>query len=182
MGAPGSGKGTQAAAIANRYGIPVISTGNIFRAAVASGSELGQQVSELLTSGQLVPDALTDAVVAARLSEPDVVGGWLLDGYPRTLSQVAALDVLLSSQGEKLDVVVTIDVPFDELVERVVRRGEIEGRSDDSRETAQARLQVYTDQTKPVIDAYAERGIVRSVDGVGAISEIEARISAVLAD
>jgi adenylate kinase len=119
--------------------------------------------------------------VAARLSEPDVAGGWLLDGYPRTLSQVSALDALLEAQGEKLDAVVTIDVPFDELVERVVRRGEIEGRSDDCRETAEARLQVYTDQTKPVIDAYAERGIVRGVNGVGPIADIEARIEAALA-
>jgi adenylate kinase len=180
MGAPGSGKGTQAAAVSERYHIPTISTGDMFRAAVRSESPLGREVKALLDSGSLVPDEITDAVVVARLSEPDAAEGWILDGYPRTTNQVAALDTYLATQGKQLDGVLLLDVPQEQLLERMLLRGQHEGRSDDNLETVTHRLAVYHEQTEPVISQYAPRGILHLIDGSGTIAETGARIVAAL--
>jgi adenylate kinase len=177
-GAPGVGKGTHADAVAARYGVPAISTGAMFRAAVASGSELGVKVAELLQAGELVPDALTDAVVAARLAEPDAADGWLLDGYPRNLGQVAALDALLGDSG--LDAAISLVAPADVLVERLLKRAELEGRADDNEATIRHRMDVYAASTAPVLSAYADRGLLLEVDGLGTIDEVRARLFAAL--
>jgi adenylate kinase len=152
----------------------------MFRAAVASGSPLGVQVKALLDSGALVPDEITDQVVSSRLREPDATAGWLLDGYPRTLAQVAALDSCLAEYDKQLNCVLVIEVPTEELIHRLLLRGEREGRSDDNAETIARRLDVYRDQTEPVIAQYASRGIVARVDGTGTVAETAARITAAL--
>lgn len=180
MGAPGSGKGTQAAAISERYRIPAISTGSMFRAAVASESPLGRQVKELLCNGALVPDDVTDQLVVERLASPDAAQGWLLDGYPRTLGQVSSMDACLADHEAELDCVLFIDVSPDELMARILLRGEQEGRADDNAETLIHRLEVYREQTEPVLAQYAERGVVVRVDGHGTVEEVAARVEAAL--
>ncbi|MCL2315694.1 MAG: adenylate kinase [Actinomycetia bacterium] len=179
-GAPGAGKGTLAGAVADHYSIPAISTGNMFRAAAASGSELGRQVGAIMASGGLVPDDVTDAVVAARLAEPDAAAGWLLDGYPRTLAQVKALDDLLAGRSESLDLVIVLDVPRDVMVARLVHRASIEGRADDTVETIRHRMEVYAASTAPILDAYAARDLVLTVDGDGTPDEVRERLLAAL--
>ena len=182
IGAPGSGKGTQADAIAHHYDVPAISTGSMFRAAVASGSELGQQVAAIMESGGLVPDAVTDAVVADRLDQPDAASGWLLDGYPRNLAQVATLDAYLTERGQSLDAVVLLEVPADLLLHRLMKRADIEGRSDDTPDTIRHRMDVYQDSTAPLIDAYQTRGLLVKVGGVGEVDEVRERIAAALTE
>ncbi|MCL1840708.1 MAG: adenylate kinase [Propionibacteriaceae bacterium] len=180
IGAPGSGKGTQADAIAQHYGVPAISTGNMFRAAVASGSPLGEQVKAIMESGALVPDEVTDAVVADRLGQPDAAGGWLLDGYPRNLAQVATLDAYLGAQGQALDAVVLLDVPADLLIDRLLKRAQIEGRADDTEATIRHRMDVYQDSTAPLIQAFQARDLLVRVGGVGEVDEVRERIAAAL--
>jgi len=179
-GAPGAGKGTVAGAIAEHYDIPAISTGNMFRAAVASGSELGQKLAAIMASGALVPDDVTDAVVEARLKEPDAVLGWLLDGYPRTLAQVETLDGILERSGEALDAVIVLEVAAETILTRLLRRATIEGRSDDTEEVIRHRLAVYEASTAPIIDAYDQRGLVLKVDGEGTPDEVRERLDAAL--
>ena len=181
IGAPGSGKGTQADAIAHHYDVPAISTGSMFRAAVASGSELGQQVAAIMESGGLVPDAVTDAVVADRLDQPDAASGWLLDGYPRNLAQVATLDAYLAAREHALDAVVLLEVPADLLLHRLLKRADIEGRSDDTPDTIKHRMDVYQNSTAPLIDAYEARGLLIRVDGVGTVDDVRIHIAATLA-
>jgi len=176
-GAPGAGKGTVAGAIAEHYGIPAISTGNMFRAAVASGSELGAKLGAIMSSGALVPDDVTDAVVEARLGEPDAAGGWLLDGYPRTLAQVATLDGILERAGEALDAVIVLEVSADTILTRLLRRATIEGRADDTEEVIRHRLDVYEASTAPIIGAYEARGLVLRVDGEGTPEAVAERLS-----
>jgi adenylate kinase len=152
----------------------------MFRAAVASGTALGHQVSELLAAGLLVPDVVTDQVVAERLVEPDAVDGWLLDGYPRTLGQVSALQACMAHHGVALDGVLAIIVPTEELLKRLLLRADIEDRADDTAETITRRLAVYHEQTEPVIEQYAASGFVVRVDGVGSVAEVATRIATVL--
>ncbi|AYW77130.1 adenylate kinase [Propionibacterium acidifaciens F0233] len=178
MGAPGAGKGTQAVGVAAHYGIPAISTGDIFRANVKEGTELGEQVSAIMAAGNYVPDELTERIVADRLDRADAADGWLLDGFPRTLHQVGALEAHLSERSQALDAVICLDVNPEDLVTRLLRRAEIEGRADDNEETIRHRMDVYLESTRPLLDAYEKRGLLVRVDGNGTVEEIGARIIA----
>jgi adenylate kinase len=181
IGPPGAGKGTQAAKLAEIYGIPAISTGDIFRANIAEGTELGKQVQAIVESGSYVPDSLTNELVRDRLQQPDVSTGFLLDGYPRTTEQVDELDRILGEAGARLDAVVQLVADVDEVVERLRKRALIEGRADDTEEVLRHRQQVYADQTAPLIDVYADRGLVVVVDALGAVEEVTERIVTALA-
>lgn len=176
IGAPGAGKGTQAARIAERYGIPAISTGDIFRANIKAGTELGKRVSAIIESGQLVPDELTNEIVADRLRQEDVADGFLLDGYPRTVAQVHALDRVLEADARRLDAVVLLEADTDSVVERLLKRAQIEGRVDDTEEIIRHRQDVYAEQTAPLVELFAERGILVTVDGLGPVDEVSERI------
>ncbi len=176
MGPPGAGKGTQAARIAERYSIPAISTGDIFRRNLAEGTPLGEQAKTYMEAGEYVPDEVTNAMVADRLSQPDARGGWLLDGYPRTLAQVDALDSILADVSLELDAVLELVVDTDVVVQRLLKRAEIEGRADDNAETIRRRMEVYTAETAPLTEAYAARGLLTQVDGLGDIDEVTDRI------
>lgn len=176
IGAPGAGKGTQAARIAERYGIPAISTGDIFRANIKAGTELGKRVSAIIESGQLVPDELTNEIVADRLRQDDVADGFLLDGYPRTVAQVHALDRVLEADARRLDAVVLLEADTDSVVERLLKRAQIEGRTDDTEEIIRHRQDVYAQQTAPLVELFAERGILVTVDGLGPVDEVSDRI------
>ncbi len=180
VGPPGAGKGTQAERIVQRYEVPWISTGDIFRANIKEGTELGNRVSQLIESGQLVPDELTNEIVADRLQQSDVAAGFLLDGYPRTVDQAHALDAVLGAQGHTLDAVVLLEVDTDVVVERLLGRAQVEGRVDDTEEVIRHRQEVYAEQTKPLIDLYAERGMLVRVDGLGQVDEVTERIFAAL--
>jgi len=181
IGPPGAGKGTQAALLAKRYSIPAISTGDIFRENVANETSLGIQAKAFMDRGEYVPDSLTNALVRDRLSQPDAVNGFLLDGYPRTIDQVHELDDVLSENGTKLDVVVQLTADIDELVTRLSLRATQQGRADDTPEVIRKRQDVYEEQTAPLIDVYAARGLVAMVDGLGAVDQVTARIAEVLA-
>ena len=176
MGPPGSGKGTQAARIAERLNIPAISTGDIFRANVAGATELGTQAKAYMDKGEYVPDSITNAMVADRIAQADAEHGFLLDGYPRTKGQVEALDAMLAESGQSLSAVVELEVPDEELVERLLKRAEIEGRSDDTQEVIEHRLDLYHRETESVIQEYVERGIVARVDGTGQIDDVTERL------
>lgn len=180
MGPPGAGKGTQAVAIAERFGIPAISTGDIFRANVAQRSPLGRAAQQYMDAGEYVPDDVTNAMVAERLSEPDCADGFLLDGYPRTLQQVDELDAILERHGAALHAVVLLEAEPDELVRRLLLRAESEGRADDTDEVVRRRLEVYAAETAPLAAQYAERGLLATVDGLGAVDEVAERILAAL--
>lgn len=181
IGPPGAGKGTQAVVLASTYNIPAISTGDIFRSNVKNETELGLQVKAIMAAGEYVPDSLTNAVVENRLAEPDARGGFLLDGYPRTTDQVHELDRMLTGQGAVLDVVVLITADTDEVVTRLLNRAVVEGRADDTEEVIRHRLALYEEQTAPLIDLYEKRNLVVTVDGLGAVEEVTARIVAALA-
>lgn len=181
IGPPGAGKGTQAAILATTYGIPAISTGDIFRANVKNGTPLGLEVKAIMERGEYVPDSLTNAIVADRLHESDAAKGFLLDGYPRTTDQVAELDKMLAADGLALDAVVLITADTDEVVGRLLKRAEIEGRADDTEEVIRHRMSVYEEQTAPLIETYSARGLVVTVDGLGAVDEVTGRIVAALA-
>jgi len=181
MGPPGAGKGTQATAIADRYQIPAISTGQMFRAHIAAQDELGMEISRIIAAGEYVDDEITNAVVDARLHEEDAQNGFLLDGYPRTLAQVAALDEILAADFHgKLDVVLSLVADPDELVGRLLKRAEIEGRADDNEETIRHRMAVYADETEPLLAVYRERGMLLEVDALGEIDEVSDRIAVAL--
>ncbi len=178
FGPPGAGKGTQAVRICERLGVPAISTGDIFRSNIKGGTELGRRVVEYTSVGALVPDSLTDELVRGRLGEPDARDGFLLDGYPRNLAQVAALDTFLADAGLTLDVVVEITAAPDVVVDRLLKRAQIEGRADDTEDVIRHRLDVYAEQTAPLAGVYAERGLLVRVDGLGEIDEVTARLLA----
>ena len=205
-GPPGAGKGRQAAAICRRYGVAHISTGDMFRAAMASGSQVGAKAKAYVDRGELVPDDVTIGIVRERLSQPDATNGFVLDGFPRTVPQALGLDELLAGSGLKLDAVVLIEVPEAELVRRAVGRrvcprcnrvwhlefnpppepgtcscgGELTLRPDDTAETVRARLAVYRERTEALKDYYAKAGILRVVDGSGSPQEVEALIAGAL--
>jgi len=181
IGPPGAGKGTQAAILAQTYSIPAISTGDMFRANVKNETPLGLEVKAIMERGEYVPDSLTNAIVADRLNEADAATGFLLDGYPRTTDQVTELDRMLSEGGKALDAVVLITADTDEVVARLLKRAEIEGRADDTEEVIRHRMSVYDEQTAPLINTYSARDLVVTVDGLGAVEEVTARIVAALA-
>lgn len=180
MGAPGAGKGTQAKIIAANYGIPAISTGSIFRKNIREGTELGLRVKELIDAGDFVPDVVTSAVVANRLMEPDCDQGFLLDGYPRTVAQVEALDLILTELCHELDCVLSLVGDDDHLVARLLHRAELENRPDDNEQTIRHRMDVYHHETEPLFAIYRERGMLLEVNGEGDIDEVAARIIAAL--
>jgi len=181
VGPPGSGKGTQAARISSRLGIVAISTGDIFRANVKEMTPLGQEAKKYMDAGDYVPDSVTNDMVRDRLAQPDVAEGFLLDGYPRTLAQVSELDSILLGNGQELDAVLLLTADADELVSRLLKRAEVEGRTDDTEEVIRHRLDVYHAQTEDVVAAYRERGLVREVDGLGELDEVTDRILTALA-
>ena len=180
VGPQGSGKGTQGIRIAEAFGVPAVSTGDVFRGAVAGGTDLGQQVKAIIEAGDLVPDELTSAVVRDRLSQQDAAGGFLLDGYPRNVAQVMHLDEFLEGRDEELDAVIELVVPRDESISRIALRAAEQGRSDDTEEVIANRLAIYERETAPILEIYRTRDIVDRIDGVGSLDEITARIIAAL--
>lgn len=180
VGPQGSGKGTQGVRVAAAFGIPVVSTGDIFRANIKGGTELGRQVTEILDRGDLVPDELTGEIVRDRLAQDDASNGFLLDGYPRNAAQVGHLDEFLTARGEALDAVILLDVPRDESMARLKLRADDQGRSDDTEDAIAHRLDIYENETAPILAVYGERGIVDAIDGVGSPDEIFERITAAL--
>ncbi|WP_158865590.1 adenylate kinase [Leifsonia sp. AG29] len=182
VGPPGAGKGTQAARISTEFGIPDISTGDIFRANIKNETELGKQVKAIVDAGDYVPDSLTNQLVADRLDEEDARPGFLLDGYPRTLAQVEYLDELLASRGHRLEAVVQLTADQDEIVERLTKRAREQGRADDSEEAIRHRQEVYLRETSPLVELYRERGLLLPVDGLGGIDEVAQRVAVALAE
>ena len=182
MGPPGAGKGTQAKLVADKYGIPAISTGDIFRANVSQGTELGQKAQQFMDAGEYVPDEVTNLMVRNRIDEDDAQPGFLLDGYPRTLAQVEELDGMIRHTGHELDAVVVLTVDAEELVQRLLQRAETDGRSDDTEDVVRRRQEVYTEQTEPLIGVYRDRGLLVEVDGMGPVEEVNARIFGALQD
>ncbi|MCZ4500500.1 MAG: adenylate kinase [Marmoricola sp.] len=180
MGPPGAGKGTQAKTVADHFGIPAISTGDIFRANVSEGTPLGIEAKRYMDAGEYVPDEVTNLMVRNRIDEDDAKPGFLLDGYPRTLQQVEELDGMVSFTGHKLDAVVVLTVNQDELVQRLLQRAKTEGRADDTEDVIRRRQEVYAEQTEPLIEVYRARGVLIEVDGLGEINEVTERVFAAL--
>ena len=208
LGAPGAGKGTQAKMIAAKYGIPHISTGDIFRANIKNGTELGEKAKKYMDQGLLVPDELTLALIMDRFAKDDCANGYVLDGFPRTIAQAEALTASLKAQGDALDMAIDVDVPDENIIERMGGRracvscggtyhvlynpphvsgicdlcgGELSIRKDDLPETVKKRLTVYHEQTQPLIDYYTSEGILRTVDGTKDVNEVFAAITELLA-
>ncbi len=207
LGPPGSGKGTQAKLIVEKYGIPQISTGDMLREAVAKGTELGKEAKKYMDAGQLVPDEVVIGIVKERLQQPDCEKGFILDGFPRTIAQAEALDKILEEMGKKIDAVINIQVPEEEVVKRIVNRrtckncgavyhliynppkednkcdkcgGELYQRDDDKEETVRKRYKVYKEQTEPLVEYYAKKGILYNIDGTKSIEEVFAEIDSIL--
>jgi len=176
MGPPGAGKGTQAKIICENYKIPQISTGEILRTSIQKGTEMGLQAKKFMDAGDLVPDEVVIGIIKERLAEADCKGGFLLDGFPRTIEQAKALDVLLKSMNLQLDAVINISVPDEELLNRLLERAKIEGRSDDNEETIKNRLNNYNQKTFPLIEYYRKAGILKEINGVGSVEQITALI------
>jgi adenylate kinase len=180
FGAPGSGKGTQATRLKERLGVPHISTGDLLRAEIKEGTELGLKAKGLMDQGILLPDDIMLGIIEHRLSQPDAKPGFILDGYPRNLAQAAALDDVLARIGQPLDVVVKLDVPDQAIVGRCEVRFEKEGRPDDNPDTVKKRLGIYAEQTAPVAAFYEKRSKLQVVDGVGELDEVTQRVLDVL--
>lgn len=181
IGTPGAGKGTQAQRLSETFGIPAISTGDIFRHNVKNETELGKQAKAYMDRGEYVPDSLTNDLVRDRLSQADATDGFLLDGYPRTADQVAELDDILAEKSQQLDAVVMLSADVDEVVRRLLNRAIEQGRADDTEEVIRHRLDVYEEQTAPLISVYAARDLVITVDGLGEVAEVTNRIVDALA-
>ncbi len=177
IGPPGAGKGTQALELSSAFSIPAISTGDIFRENVRTATPLGLQAKSFMDAGNNVPDSLTNDLITDRLASPDCVGGFLLDGYPRTTDQVRHLDDFLADHHTKLDVVVQLVAEPDIVVERLRKRAVDQGRTDDDEAVVRHRLDVYAEQTAPLLDVYLARGLVAAIDGIGDISEVTQRIT-----
>jgi len=180
LGPPGAGKGTQAARLAERFGVPAISTGDIFRANIKGGTPLGKTVQEYTSRGALVPDSVTNDMVRDRLAQDDVEQGFLLDGYPRNVAQVGELEAILADAGLTLDLAVEITADSDIVAERLLKRAEIEGRDDDTEEVVRHRLDVYAQETAPIAQVYAERGLLVQVDGIGDVDAVTERLVAAI--
>lgn len=180
MGPPGAGKGTQAKFIADHFGIPAISTGDIFRANVSQGTPLGVEAKRYMDAGEYVPDEVTNRMVRNRIDEPDAAQGFLLDGYPRTLAQVEELDGMIAHTGHRLDAVVVLTVDQEEIVQRLLQRAQTEGRADDTEDVIRRRQEVYVEQTQPLIEVYKSRGLVHEIDGLGEVDEVTKRVFAAL--
>jgi len=180
LGGPGAGKGTQAVKLKEYFRIPHISTGEILREAKTAGTELGKKAAGYMDAGKLLPDDIILDIIEERLQKPDLSGGYLFDGFPRTLVQAEGLDRMLDKMGVTLDAVVSIDVSDTVVIDRLIKRAEIEGRSDDNRSTIENRLRVYYQQTDPLKQYYRLKKLLKSVDGVGTVDEIFERIKAVL--
>ena len=182
IGPPGAGKGTQAVKLAETFGIPAISTGDIFRENVKNETELGKQAKAFMDRGEYVPDSLTNALVRDRLTWDDAKKGFLLDGYPRTEDQVNELDEILKDADQSLNAVVLITADTDEVVRRLLNRAQEQGRADDTEDVIRRRLEVYAEQTAPLINIYSHRNLVAEVDGLGAVDEVTGRILSALAE
>ena len=176
MGPPGAGKGTQAKFIADHFGVPAISTGDIFRANVSEGTPLGIEAKRFMDAGEYVPDKVTNLMVRNRIDEPDAKPGFLLDGYPRTLAQVEELDGMIEFTGHRLDAAVVLTVDDDEIVQRLLQRAQVEGRADDTEEVIRRRQELYTQETEPLIDVYRQRGLLLEVDGMGDVEDVTQRV------
>ena len=182
VGPPGAGKGTQAARLSEGFGIPTISTGDIFRHNIANETDLGKLVKAIVDAGDYVPDELTNALVTDRLNEADAAGGFLLDGYPRTTDQVRYLDDLLAAHGHALDAVVRLVADEDEIVRRLRQRAIDQGRVDDSETAIRHRQEVYQRETAPLLEMFRDRDLLVEVDGLGALDDITQRIFVALAE
>ena len=180
LGPPGAGKGTQAQLLVERLGVPQISTGDMLRAAVAAGSAVGKRAQKFMEAGQLVPDDVVIGVAEQRLAQPDATRGFILDGFPRTVAQADALDAMLPRLGVQLERCVSLRVDEDELVKRLQKRAQIEGRADDNEQTIRTRMQVYQESTAPLIAYYRARGVLSEVDGEGSVGEVSKRIEQAL--
>lgn len=172
LGAPGAGKGTQANLLHSRLGLPHVSTGDLFRYNLKNATELGKLAQSYMDKGELVPDNVTIGMVEHRLAQADCAQGAILDGFPRNVTQAQALDDILSKMGATVTVVPSIHVDQEELIGRLLKRAQIEGRADDNEQTIRTRMQVYVDQTKPLHDFYAARGVLVAVDGAQSIEEV----------
>ena len=180
LGAPGSGKGTQAEILKTELGVPHVSTGDLLRAAVKAATPLGLKVKAVMDAGQLVCDDMVLAMLEVRLEQPDAAAGFILDGYPRNVAQCEALEALLARMGQPLEVAIKLDVPSELIVDRIAGRAAAQGRKDDTPETVRERLRVYAEQTEPVANHFAQIGKLKVVDGVGELAEVSRRIVAVL--
>jgi adenylate kinase len=180
MGPPGAGKGTQAIVVSAALGVPHISTGDIFRANVGAGTPLGEEAQRYMDAGEYVPDSITNAMVRDRISQDDCQPGFLLDGYPRTLEQVNELDMMLLADEHRLDRVVELTVDTDEVVGRLLKRAQDQGRADDTADVIRRRLEVYFEQTAPLVAVYSERGILTQIDGMGEVAGVTERILSAL--
>ncbi|WP_084074818.1 adenylate kinase [Demequina sp. NBRC 110052] len=178
LGPPGAGKGTQAVRLSERWSIPAISTGDIFRANVKGATELGRRAQEFMNAGALVPDEITNAMVRDRLAQDDTGEGFLLDGYPRNPDQAIELDSMLADMGIELDAAIEITADMDEVTARLLKRAEIEGRADDTEPVIRKRLEVYATSTAPLTAFYEGRGVLVQVDGLGAVDEVTDRLVA----
>jgi adenylate kinase len=181
LGAPGAGKGTQAIRLAAELGVPHVSTGDLLRAAVKAGTPLGHEAKGFMDRGELVPDSVVIGVAVERIARPDAKNGFVLDGFPRTLAQAEALDAELARLGMQLDRCIVLMVDEENLIARLLKRAQIEGRADDNEATIRNRMRVYRTQTEPLIAYYQRKGLVRELDGSGAIEAVEQRIQAGLA-
>lgn len=181
LGPPGSGKGTQAKLLGERVGVPAISTGEMLREAVRRETALGRRAKAIMEAGELVPDDVMIGLIRERIASPDAAGGFLLDGFPRTIAQAQVLRRLLEETGTPLDAVVNLSVPEATLLERLLGRSEQEGRTDDQPETIRERLRVYDEKTAPLIVFYEASGILTHVDGLGSVDDVTGRIDRILA-
>jgi adenylate kinase len=180
FGPPGAGKGTQSKLIIDRYGLTHLSTGDILRAEMASKTPLGNEAKSLIEKGELVPDDIVIGMVSNKLDSEAGGKGFIFDGFPRTVEQAGALEKILEKRGTSIKIMISLDVPEDELIERLLKRAELEGRKDDNFETIQNRIKVYNQVTSSVADYYAKTGRHRSVDGTGTVEDIFDRISSVI--
>jgi adenylate kinase len=176
LGAPGSGKGTQAEILRVELGVPHVSTGDLLRAAVKAGTPLGLKAKAVMDTGLLVSDDIVLAMLEDRLAQPDAAGGFILDGYPRNVAQCEALETLLARIGQPLEIAIKLDVPSELIVERIAGRAAAQGRKDDTPETVRERLRVYAEQTEPVAKHFAQIGKLKVVDGVGELADVSRRI------
>lgn len=181
LGPPGAGKGTQAERLVERLGVPQISTGDMLRAAVAADTEVGREAKAYMDAGKLVPDEVVIGVAEERLRKPDAMEGFILDGFPRTVAQAEALDALLAKLGCKLERCVALTVDPEELVQRLLRRAKLEGRSDDTEEAIRTRMAEYQEKTAPLIEHYRKKGVLVEVDGMGDVDDVTRRLENALA-